>query len=141
EARLLAQLDNPNIANFIDANEVDGLHYLAMEFVDGESLHAVLEAETRLEAGLALSVTRDVALALADVHDLGIVHGDIKPAYILLIGHGAERRAKLCDFGIAREMAVDQELTRAGLTVGTPHYMSPEQCVGDEVTAASDVYA
>ncbi len=142
EARLLSRLSsNPNIANFIDANEVDGIHYLAMDFVAGNSLHEVLKEETRLDADLALSLTRDVALALADVHDLGIIHRDIKPANILLIGTGDARRATLCDFGIAREVATDQELTRAGLTVGTPHYMAPEQCVGGDVTPASDIYA
>ncbi len=141
EARLLSQLHNPHIAQFIDANEADGVHYLAMEFVRGRSLHEVVEERTRLPPDLALTVTRDVALALADVHDLGIIHRDIKPANILLVEDDASPRAKLCDFGIAREVASDQELTRAGLTVGTPHYMSPEQCVGGEVTAASDIYA
>ena len=141
EARLLSQLKNQHIAHFIDANEVDGMHYLAMEFVDGKSLHEVLEDESTINVDLALSITRDVALALADVHDLGIIHRDIKPANILLLGEGKDRRAKLCDFGIAREVSVEQELTTAGLTVGTPHYMAPEQCVGDEACAASDVYA
>jgi hypothetical protein len=112
-----------------------------MEFVEGDSLHAVLDDETRLGVDLALSITRDIALALADVHDLDIIHRDIKPANILLVGSADRRRAKLCDFGIARQSTNEQELTKAGLTVGTPHYMSPEQCVGAEVTPASDIYA
>jgi serine/threonine protein kinase len=143
EARVLAKLDNPNIARFIDCNHVDGHHYLAMELVSGVSLHRLLEETTRLPVEEALAVTRDVAMALADVHDLGVVHRDIKPANILLSEGGPDRHVKLCDFGIARETAPEQneELTRVGLTVGTPHYMSPEQCVGAEVSAASDVYA
>jgi serine/threonine protein kinase len=141
EARLLAQLENPHIARFIDANEVQGVHYLVMEFVAGNSLHEALQEENSLSVDLALTLTRDMALALADVHDLGIVHRDIKPANILLLGSGERRHAKLCDFGIAREVAGDNDLTRAGLTVGTPHYMSPEQCVGSEVSPASDIYA
>ena len=141
EARLLSQLQNPYIANFIEVNEVDGVHYLAMEFVDGKSLHEVLEDETSLAVDLALTITRQVALALADVHDLGIIHRDVKPANILLVGQGSDRAAKLCDFGIARETATDNELTREGLTIGTPHYMSPEQCVGEAVSAASDIYS
>jgi serine/threonine protein kinase len=143
EARVLSKLDNPHIARFIDCNHVDGFHYLAMELVSGVSLHRLLETETRLPVEEALAVTRDVALALADVHDLGVVHRDIKPANILLGEGGADRRVKLCDFGIARETTPgeNEELTRVGLTVGTPHYMSPEQCVGAEVSSAADVYA
>ncbi len=139
EARVLADLDNPHIAAFIEVNEDAGRHYLAMELVEGKSLNEVLDEQTRLAVEKAMSVTREVALALADVHDLGIVHRDIKPANILLT---AEHQVKLCDFGIAREVDQrDELLTAAGMAVGTPHYMSPEQCTGSAVDAATDIYA
>jgi class 3 adenylate cyclase len=142
EAGLLRELDNPHIARFIDVNEDAGLHYLAMEFVDGTSLSDVIDAEIRIEPKRALDIVRDVALALADVHDLGVVHRDVKPANILLVeGEGDARRVKLCDFGVARKLEAHGELTSLGVAVGTPHYMSPEQCVGGEVDASSDVYS
>ena len=143
EARLLAELDNPHIARFIEVNEDRGAHFLAMELVLGTSVEERLKSEGPLEEAQALSVVRDVATALADVHDIGAVHRDVKPSNILLVTReeGGDV-AKLCDFGIARTNDPGEgELTRVGMAVGTPHYMSPEQCTGDAVGPATDVYA
>jgi serine/threonine protein kinase len=149
EARVLSELDNPHIARFIEVSEDTGLHYLAMEFVDGQSLEELLAIRDRLSPEEALVILRDIALALADVHDLGVVHRDVKPANVLMAGEGAGVRAKLCDFGIARSVNKtkakagddDDGVTVAGVAVGTPKYMAPEQCVGSEVDARADVYA
>ena len=143
EARLLAELDNPHIARFIEVNEDRGAHFLAMELVLGTSVEERLETSGPLDEAQALSVVRDVATALADVHDIGAVHRDVKPSNILLVPRDDDEDvAKLCDFGIARSNDPgDGELTRVGMAVGTPHYMSPEQCTGDVVGPATDVYA
>lgn len=143
EARLLAELDNPHIARFIEVNEDRGAHFLAMELVLGTSVEERLKTSGPLDEAQALAVVRDVATALADVHDIGAVHRDVKPSNILLVPRqdGVDV-AKLCDFGIARSNDPgDGELTRVGMAVGTPHYMSPEQCTGDTVGPATDVYA
>ena len=145
EARLLSQLDNPFIARFVEVNQDGPLHFLAMELVEGQSLHDVLQSQGRLDERQVLSVLCDMARALADVHDLGVVHRDIKTANVLLTEAGAGSIAKLCDFGIARQMGkpadVADRVTRLGTAVGTPQYMSPEQCVGGLVDARSDIYA
>ncbi|HHH27234.1 MAG TPA: hypothetical protein ENK57_02640, partial [Polyangiaceae bacterium] len=143
EARLLAELDNPHIARFIEVNEDRGAHFLAMELVLGTSLDQRLKDDGPLSEPRALAVVRDVATALADVHDIGAVHRDVKPANILLVPQETgEDVAKLCDFGIARSNdPTDDELTEVGMALGTPHYMSPEQCTGDPIGPATDIYA
>jgi protein kinase-like protein len=147
EARLLAELENTYIARFIEVDQHEGIHYLAMELVEGTSLAKELESGRRLPVEAALAIVTDVARALADVHELGVVHRDLKPANILLVDRGgngapAHRHAKLCDFGVARELrGVEQDATMRGLAIGTPAYMSPEQCVGADVDTSSDIYA
>jgi eukaryotic-like serine/threonine-protein kinase len=151
EARVLAELDNDHIARFIEVNQDGFHHFLVMELIEGASLSALLERHGRVPVAFALAVVRDVARALADVHDLGVVHRDIKPGNVLLVGASADDeladasayRVKLCDFGIVTATASDgdEELTRAGMALGTPHYMAPEQCIGADVGPAADVYA
>ncbi|MCA9625460.1 MAG: protein kinase, partial [Myxococcales bacterium] len=141
EARLLAQLDNPHIARFVEVNQDGGAHFLAMEYVEGSHLGEHLaKAGGPLEMDEALGITREIAVALADVHDLGAVHRDVKPANILLLERGGRRIAKLCDFGIAAAEA-EPDLTREGLAIGTPHFMAPEQIQGGSVGPAADVYS
>lgn len=149
EARLLAEVNNPFVTNLLEVNEDDGIHYLVLEYVAGESLGQMLSTRGPLDEATALAVMADVARALADAHERGIVHRDIKPDNILLLGGAGEStptsgtRVKLSDFGLARH-AVETEslaLTQAGAFVGTPLYMAPEQARGETATPRSDVYA
>ncbi len=147
EARLLAEVNNPRVANLIEVNEDDGIHYLALEFVDGVDLAAWTAGRGRLDEPLALAILADVARALEVAHERGIVHRDIKPENILVVDEASgagQPRVKLSDFGLARHVEESESLilTRAGSIMGTPLYMSPEQCSGeDNISPASDVYS
>jgi len=149
EARVLARVGSPYIANFLDLNEDRGLHYLALELVPGGSVGAALKREQRLPDKLALAIIADACRALAEPHRLGIIHRDMKPDNMMFVRSGIElerepvgQLVKLGDFGIARanEVAVEGG-TREGTVLGTPEYMAPEQCQGDKLTPATDVYA
>jgi TolB-like protein len=125
--KIAANLTHPHIVPVYDSGSADGRLYYVMPFIDGESLED------------ALAITRDVGEALAHAHSQGVVHRDIKPENILLSGGNA----LVADFGLARALsaAVEPRLTRAGTALGTPLYMSPEQCVGSsDVDGRSDVY-
>lgn len=130
EARLLAGLSHPNLVHVYDVGREGGLHYLAMEHVDGRPV--------RLPAPDLLRVVRDVALALQKVHDAGLVHRDVKPANILIAADGTP---KLSDFGIALEPSKEERLTETGVFVGSPHYASPEHIEGRALDGRSDLYA
>jgi eukaryotic-like serine/threonine-protein kinase len=140
EIRIAASLSHPNIIGLIDSGDADGLLYFVMFYVEGESLRARLERETQLSVDDALRIAREVGEALSYAHQQGVVHRDIKPENILLErGH-----ARVADFGIAKALhdAGSDGLTRTGLAVGTPRYMSPEQAAGDgEVDERTDVYS
>jgi serine/threonine protein kinase/class 3 adenylate cyclase len=144
EARLLAEVNNPYVANLLDVNEDGGVHYLAVEYVPGRSAAALLDEKGALDEGQALAIAADVCQALAIAHGRGVVHRDIKPDNILLLGGPAsDQVAKLSDFGLARHVVESESLhlTRTGSIVGTPLYLSPEQCRGDPVDPRSDVYS
>lgn len=154
EARVLARVGSPYIANYIDLNEDRGLHYLVLELVAGGSVAGALRRLGKLPERLALSVVGDACRALAEPHRLGIVHRDIKPDNMMFVRAGTELEAqpsgqlvKLGDFGIARlaeragEGGTTSGATRDGAVLGTPEYMAPEQCEGAQVTPATDVYA
>jgi tetratricopeptide (TPR) repeat protein len=156
EVALTAALQHPHILPLFDSGESAGCLYYVTPYVDGESLREKLERERQLRIEEALEITRQVADALDYAHEHGIVHRDIKPANILLTAYGRNGRAHalLADFGIARALpnagnsasevsaGSATRLTRAGLTLGTPAYMSPEQTMGDDrVDARSDVYS
>ena len=122
-------------------NEDNGIHFLAMEFVPGQSLGELLGKRGRLEEPLALAIVADVARALAEAHQRGIVHRDVKPANILLTD--ADATVKLADFGLARHIveSASLHLTREGAAVGTALYMAPEQAAGQTVEPSADVYS
>ena len=144
EARILSRVRSPYVANLIETNEDQGVRYIASELVEGEDLEVYLEEKRQLPEREALSIMTDVARALCDVHERGIVHRDIKPANIILARgtpDGAPR-IKLVDFGIAREtVAGEGEESRDGSVAGTPWYMAPEQCLGTKLGPAVDMYA
>jgi serine/threonine protein kinase/class 3 adenylate cyclase len=145
EARLLAEIDSPNVARLFEAGSAGDMHFLAMEYVEGPSLGIAIKERGSLPEAEALAIAADVARGLADIHSVGIVHRDVKPSNVILVaGEGdAPPRAKLCDLGIARriDMRDTAQITRAGAFVGTPQYMAPEQCMGQEVDGRADVYS
>src|SRR5215204_2803977 len=138
EARIAAALQHPNIVTVYDAGEEDGLLYLAMQYIEGSDLSAVLRTQGRLRPYRAIDVCRQVASALDAAHGQGLIHRDVKPANVLIEG----RTAFLTDFGLTKRMdGTHTELTRAGDVVGTIHYVAPEQIEGNQVSARSDVYS
>jgi eukaryotic-like serine/threonine-protein kinase len=140
EIRLAAGFTHPHILPLLDSGEADGLLYYVMPFMAGESLRDRLVRERQLPLPEAARIATDVAAALAHAHGQGVVHRDIKPENILL-----ERgEAVVADFGIARALspAPSESVTTAGLVLGTPAYMSPEQAAGDAtIDGRSDIFA
>ncbi|HKW49919.1 MAG TPA: serine/threonine-protein kinase, partial [Gemmatimonadaceae bacterium] len=144
EASNAARIIHPNVAAVFDYGETDGVVYLVMEYVDGLSLTRLLERETTLQPSRAVDIAHQVAEALVAAHELGIVHRDLKPDNIIVApGKNGRDIAKVVDFGIAKaiEEGPTESLTRTGLVIGTPEYMSPEQLLGDPVDARSDIYS
>jgi serine/threonine-protein kinase len=134
EARLAAQLSHPNVVSVYDAGEAeDGRPYIVMEYVPGTTFAEL----GQLPPGRAVELTRQACRGLAHAHASGLVHRDVKPQNLLLREDGT---VKVADFGIARA-AETTALTQAGTVLGTAAYLSPEQALGQEVTAAADVYS
>ena len=141
EAEAVARLSHPNIVQVYAIGEVDGLQYMALEFVEGRTLRDVIDKKGQFTVQLALLVIRQVAMALQRAASLGIVHRDIKPENILLNRKGD---VKVADFGLLRrviEGPQDLSLTQSGQTLGTPLYMSPEQVQGKQIDPRSDIYS
>ena len=140
EIKVTANLQHPHILGLIDSGEVDSLLYYVMPFVEGESLRERLTREKQLPVDDAVRITREVSSALDYAHRHRVIHRDIKPENILL----HEGQALVADFGIALAVSAagGTRMTETGMSLGTPHYMSPEQAMGErEITARSDVYA
>ncbi|GMV91441.1 MAG: hypothetical protein AMXMBFR82_12190 [Candidatus Hydrogenedentota bacterium] len=136
EARTAAKIAHPNIISIYDISASVGKAYIAMEYIDGPSLHKYLSQRGKLKPKEAANVIVQACSALAAIHEAGIVHRDIKPDNILLAKGGL---VKLTDFGLAK--AEDSRMTRTGVVMGTPSYMSPEQVLGKDADARSDVYS
>ena len=144
EASSAARIIHPNVAAVFDYGESDGLVYLVMEYVDGEPLSRLLAREAPFAIERAVDIARQIADGLGAAHELGIVHRDLKPDNILVTRSKSGREvAKVVDFGIAKAMqeGAGEALTRTGLVIGTPEFMSPEQLLGDPIDARSDLYA
>ncbi|TWU01909.1 protein kinase domain-containing protein [Neorhodopirellula pilleata] len=158
EARLLADVQNDHVTKLIEVGEDSGHHFLAMEFIEGVDLKAWLAQRSAIPEQVALQITADLARALVDAHAREVIHRDIKPENVLLklrndIAFGDEPLAehpiedfslKLTDFGIARHVhqSESMEMTVAGSVIGTPKYMSPEQCKSTgAIGPATDVYS
>jgi serine/threonine-protein kinase len=136
EARSVASLHHPNIATVYDTG-TDGVDYIVMQLVDGEDLERMIRRLGRVPVHTAARIVVDVSRALQAAHERGIIHRDVKPANILVDRDGDVR---VVDFGIARA-ANAIGVTTAGMMLGSVHYVSPEQVLGEEVTAASDVFS
>src|SRR3989475_2189675 len=139
EIAIAATLQHPHILPLYDSGQAGGLFYYVMPFVEGESLRQRLAREQQLPLDAALQITREVGSALQHAHEHGVIHRDIKPENIMLSGG----HAVVADFGIARALdaASAEQLTRSGMVVGTPQYMSPEQAAGAVVDGRSDQYS
>ena len=145
EARTVANLQHPNIAAiYAISDAASPLQFFSMEFIEGGDLAALLAERKSFAPSVALPILEQVAAALDYAHSQNVIHRDIKPANVLLQGSGENTVAKVVDFGISRagEEAGGTRLTRSGMIVGTPEYMSPEQSgSGDDVTALTDEYS
>ena len=140
EIRVAAGFAHPHIVPLHDSGIADGVLFYVMPFVEGESLRARLAREGPLPIADTVALSRQIADALAYAHGRGVVHRDLKPDNVLIDGSG---HALVTDFGVAlaAHLAGDERLTRTGVSLGTPAYMSPEQLAGDMVDARSDVWA
>jgi len=141
EAEYGARVSHPNIVQTYDYGEAEGLHYLALEWAEGEPLADYATRTGRLSLGLVVPIVEQIGSGLAVAHRAGIIHRDLKPANIMY--NPAERRAKLLDFGIARDadLRPDQRLTRTGFFVGTLQYVAPETLSGELVSEQADIYS
>ncbi len=144
EAANASRINHPNVAGIYDFGETaDGLIYLAMEFIEGESLTSLVESAGALAPIRAANIAKQTADGLSVAHDMGIVHRDLKPDNIMIAkNRDGSDCVKVVDFGIAKAAgAENQKVTKTGLVVGTPEYMSPEQLAGDKLSGQSDIYS
>jgi len=139
EAEAAGKLDHPHIVPVFEVGKTQGQHFFSMAFVDGPSLHAEVKTAP-LEVAEAASIMQTVALAVQFAHDNDIIHRDIKPQNILL---DQRRQPRVTDFGLAKHLLDDSHLTEAGLILGTPNFMAPEQAAGQShlATASADIYS
>ena len=135
EVRIARQISHTNVCRVYDVGDVDGRHFISMEFVDGEDLAALLRRIGRLPKDKAVQIARQLCAGLAAAHEQGVLHRDLKPANVMIDGRG---RARITDFGLAELAGTTDGATTAG---GTPAYMAPEQLAGDAATVKSDLYA
>ncbi|MCJ7589628.1 MAG: protein kinase [Candidatus Aminicenantes bacterium] len=137
ELRFARKIAHRHVCRMFDLGEDDGARYITMEYVPGEDLKSVLRMMGQMSAGKAVLVARQVCEGLAEAHRLGVVHRDLKPQNIMIDREG---NVRIMDFGIARSLKV-KGMTGAGVVIGTPEYMSPEQIEGQEVDGRSDIYS
>ncbi len=135
EVRITRQISHPNVCRVYDIGETQGMHFLSMEFIDGEDLSILLRRIGRLPGDKANEIARQICAGLAAAHDNGVLHRDLKPANIMIDGRG---KARVTDFGVS---VVAKEIQGAEAMSGTPAYMAPEQLTGKEVTQKSDIYS
>jgi serine/threonine protein kinase len=135
EVRTARQVSHTNVCRIYDAGEVDGQHFLSMEYVDGEDLASLLRRIGHLPKDKAIQIARQLCAGLAASHEIGVLHRDLKPANIMIDGRG---RARITDFGLA---GFADDIGGAEIRSGTPAYMAPEQLAGREVSVRSDLYA
>lgn len=143
EASTASRLNHPNTVRIFDyGRSDDGVYFLTMELLEGQSLHKVVKKEAPLDPLRVIHIIRQVCGALHEAHEQGIVHRDLKPGNIYLTRHGDDLEfAKVLDFGLVKNLESDVQLSQTGQALGSPLYMSPEQVEGDAVDRRSDIYS
>ena len=137
ELKLARKIAHRNVGKMYELMEDAGTHFITMEYVPGQDLRGLIRQMGRLTTGKAVSIAGQICEGLEEAHRLGVVHRDLKPGNILIDRDG---NAKIMDFGIARSLS-GKGITGAGVMIGTPEYMSPEQVEGKEVDERSDIYS
>jgi serine/threonine protein kinase/Tfp pilus assembly protein PilF len=137
ELKLARNIRHKNVCGMFDLGETEGAHFITMEYVRGEDLKSFIHRSGQLAVGTAVRVARQVCEGLAEAHKLGVVHRDLKSSNIMIDRDG---NARIMDFGIARSLE-SEGITGAGVMIGTPEYMSPEQVEGKEADQRSDIYS
>ncbi len=135
EVRVARQVSHKNVCRVYDIGEVDGRHFLSMEYIKGEELSSLLRRIGRIPADKAIQLARQICAGLAAAHDVGVLHRDLKPANVMIDGDG---NARILDFGLA---GLSEEFADNELAAGTPAYMAPEQLEGKEQTVRTDIYS
>ena len=145
EAATISRLRHPATVTLYDFGNIGDLYYMAMEYVDGRTLHAEVFHEGRLEERRARRIAMQICRSLREAHEHGVIHRDLKPDNILLVDRADERDLiKVFDFGLAKVLDGDlaeEDVTETGLCMGSPKHMAPEQILGDTVSAHTDIYA
>ena len=144
EASIASKLTHPNTVTIFDYGRTDDdIYYIAMEYLEGRTLHRAIKEEGPLAEERAAHIARQICRALREAHSLGVIHRDLKPANVYLVEHADEADfVKVLDFGLVKNVEGNaEELTQAGLFMGSPKYMSPEQIRGDKVDARTDIYS
>ena len=137
ELKFARKIVHKNVGRMYDINEEKGIHYILMEYVPGEDLKSFIRRSRQLTVGTAIAIAKQVCEGLAEAHRLGVVHRDLKPQNIMIDKEGDVR---IMDFGIARSLE-EKGASEAGMIIGTPEYMSPEQAEGEEADQRSDIYS
>ncbi len=137
ELKFARKIRHESVCQMYDLNEVEGTHFITMEYVSGEDLKSLIRRVKLLTVGTAIAIANQVCEGLAEAHRLGVVHRDLKPSNIMIDKEG---NARIMDFGIARSLKT-KGITRVGVMIGTPEYMSPEQAEAKEVDRRSDIYS
>ncbi len=145
EASIASKLTHPNTVTIFDYGRTDDdIYYMAMEYLEGHTLHRAIREAGHFPEERAAHVARQICRALREAHSLGVIHRDLKPANIFLVEHGDETDfVKVLDFGLVKNVSENkgEDLTQTGLFMGSPKYMAPEQIRGDKVDARTDIYA
>ncbi len=145
EASIASKLTHPNTVTIFDYGRTeDDVYYMAMEYLDGHTLHRAIREAGHFPEERAAHVARQICRALREAHSLGVIHRDLKPANIFLVEHGDETDfVKILDFGLVKNVSdtKTEDLTQTGLFMGSPKYMAPEQIRGDRVDARTDIYS
>jgi hypothetical protein len=143
EASVAAKLTHPNTVRIFDYGQTtDGIYFIAMEYLEGRTLFRLLRDEGPLDEGRASHIAKQICRSLREAHEHGVVHRDLKPGNVLIVERPDEKYGvKVLDFGLVKDIAEHTQVTQAGLRMGSPKYMAPEQARGDTISARTDIYS